>query len=207
MLFEDISKQSFELTLRLATQKLSTMKAEEVCQRSGASLMDDDHLLLHYLNQVYCVNTCTGEINFKDKKGEQVPIKDQILILHYLTRAKGTPFTNKVITYGQIEGAKFYTPVFMKRSLDPLLNSFGHCPELLLERAQRIAGTRAPYGDLSVSIDPFPRVRIFLILWRGDEEFPPNGNILFDGNIGDYLSSEDVCVLTESLVWKLVRMG
>jgi hypothetical protein len=50
-------------------------------------------------------------------------------------------------------------------------------------------------------------VRIFFILWKGDDEVSPNGTILFDGNIPHYLNSEDVCVLTETLVWKLVRMA
>lgn len=204
--YEDISKQSFELALRMATQKLSTMKAEEICQKSGASPIDEDHLLIPYLNQPHQVTLSTGEILLKDKL-VNVPVKDQILILHYLIRANGTPFTHKVITYGQIEGGKFYVPVFIQRNINPLLNSFGHRPEMLLDLAQRIGGTKASYGDVSFRIDPFPRVRIFFILWKGDDEVPPNGNILFDGNIPHYLSSEDVCVLTETIVWKLVRMA
>jgi hypothetical protein len=204
--YEDISKEGFELALNLATKKLSSMKAEEICRNSGASRIDDDSILIQYLNRPYQVAISTGEISPEDKK-ENVPVKDQILILHYLTQAKGTPFTNKVITYGQIEGGKFYVPAFIKRSIDPLLKCFGHRPELLLEVAQRMGGTKAAYGDVSVSIDPFPRVRIFFILWKGDDEFPPNGNILFDGNISHYLMSEDVCVLTETVVWILVRMA
>lgn len=204
--YEDISKQSFELALRLATEKLSSMKAEDICQKSGASRIDDNRILIHYLNQPYQVVLPTGEISLKDKE-ENVPIKDQILILHYLTQANGTPFTHKIITYGQIGGGKFYVPVFIKRNIDPLLKSFSHRPELLLDLAQKIGGTKADYGDVSVSVDAFPRVRIFLILWKGDDEVPPNGTILFDGNIPNYLTSEDVCVLTETLVWKLVRMA
>jgi len=204
--YEDISKESFELALRLATTKLSNMKAEEICRNSGASRIDDDRILIHYLNRPYQVVISTGEISLEDKE-ENVPIKDQILILHYLTQANGTPFTNKVITYGQIGGGKFYVPVFIKRNIDPMLKSFSHRPELLLELAQKIGGAKATYGDVSVSIDPFPKVRIFFILWKGDDEVPPNGTILFDGNIPHYLTSEDVCVLTETLVWKLVRMA
>jgi len=204
--YEDISKESFELALNLATKKLSCMKAEEICRNSGASRIDDNTILIQYLNRPYQVALSTGEVSLKEKE-EKVPIKDQILILHYLTQAKGTPFTNKVITYGQIEGGKFYIPVFIKRNIDPLLKSFSHRPELLLEVAQRMGGTKAAYGDISVSIDTFPRVRIFFILWKGDDEVPSNGTILFDGNIPHYLTSEDVCVLTETLVWKLVRMA
>jgi hypothetical protein len=204
--YEDISKESFELALNLATKKLSNMKAEEICLNSGASRIDDDSILIQYLNHPYQVAISTGEVSLKDKE-EDVPIKDRILILHYLTQARGTPFKNKLITYGQIEGGKFYVPTFIKRNIDPLLKSFSHRPELLLELAQRIGGAKATYGDVSVSIDAFPRVRIFFILWKGDDEVPSNGTILFDGNIPHYLTSEDVCVLTETLVWKLVRMA
>ena len=204
--YEDISKESFELAFKLACKKLASMTSEEICLKSGGSSIDQNKVLINYLNRPYLVRVPSGEISPGDKK-ENVPIKDQILILHYLTQAKGTPFTNKVITYGQIEGGKFYVPAFIQRSIDPLLKSFGHRPELLLEVAQRVGGTKAAYGDVSVSIDPFPRVRIFFILWKGDDEFPPNGNILFDGNIPHYLTSEDVCVLTETVVWKLVRMA
>lgn len=204
--YEDISKQSFELALRIATQKLSMMKAEEICLKSGVSQMDNDHLLIHYLGQPYQVTLSTGEVLYKDKEGN-VPVKDQILILHYLIRANGTPFTHKVITYGQIEGGKFYVPVFIQRNIHPLLKSFGQRPERLLDLAQKIGGIKATYGDVSFSIDPFPRVRIFFILWKGDDEIPPNGNILFDGNIPHYLTSEDVCVLTETLVWKLINIS
>jgi hypothetical protein len=202
--YEDISKESFGLALNLAINKLSSMKAEEICRNSGASRIDDQSILIQFLNRPYQVAIPTGEVVLKDKE-EEVPIKDKILILHYLTKAKGTPFKNKLITYGQIEGGKFYSPVFVKRGLDPILKGFGHRPELLLEVAQKIGGKRETHGDVSVSFDVFPMVRIFIILWKGDEEVPHGGNILFDGNIPNYLASEDVCVLTEILTWKLIN--
>jgi hypothetical protein len=204
--YEDISKQSFELALNLATKKLSSMKAEEICRNSGATRIDDDHVLIQYLNRPYQVTISTGDVSLKEKE-EEVPVKDQILILHYLTKASGAPFTNKLITYGQIEGGKFYSPVFVQRNLDPILKCFGHRPELLLEVSQKFGAQRSTYGDASVAIDAFPKARIYFIIWKGDDEVPHGGNILFDGNIRDYLASEDVCVLTEILVWKFVNLA
>ena len=204
--YEDISKQSFELALKLAIKKLSSMKAEEICRNSGATRIDDDHVLIQYLNRLYQVTLSTGDVLLKDKE-EEVPVKDQILILHYLTHASGAPFTNKLITYGQIEGGKFYSPVFVARNLDPILKCFGHRPELLLEVGQKFGAQRSTYGDASVAVDAFPMARIYFIIWKGDDEVPHGGNILFDGNIRHYLASEDVCVLTEILVWKFVNLA
>ncbi|GAI34732.1 unnamed protein product, partial [marine sediment metagenome] len=44
-----------------------------------------------------------------------------------------------------------------------------------------------------------------LVLWRGDEEFPPSGSIMFDATISDYLSAEDITVLCQTIAWKLVK--
>ncbi len=203
--YEDISKESFELALNLAVKKLSSMKAEEICRNSGASRIDDENVLIQYLNRPYQVAISTGKISLKDKE-EDVPIKNKILILHYLTQATGAPFTNKLIAYTQLQGGKFYCPAFHKRTLEPILKCFGNQPELLLDAAQRLGGKKASHGDVSVGIDAFPFVRIVIVLWRGDDEVPSGGNILFDQNIKDYLSTEDVVVLTEILIWKLINL-
>ena len=203
--YEDISKQSFELALNLATKKLSSMKAEEICRNSGATRIDDDHVLIQYLNRHYRVTISTGDVSLKEKE-EEVPVKDQILILHYLMGASGAPFTNKLIGYTQLQGGKFYCPAFQKRTLEPVLKCFGKQPELLFDVAQRLGGKKANHGDVSVGIDAFPFVRIVIVLWRGDDEVPSGGNILFDQNIKDYFSTEDVVVLTEILIWKLINL-
>jgi hypothetical protein len=203
--YEDISKESFELAINLALKKLSSMKIEEICRKSGASRIDDESILIQYLDRPYQVAISTGKISLKDKK-EDVPIKDKILILHYLSQATGTPFTNKLIAYTQLQGGKFYCPAFQKRTLEPVLKCFGNHPEKLLDVAQTLGGKKATHGDVSVYFDIFPFVRIVIVLWRGDDEVPSGGNILFDQNIKDYLSTEDVVVLTEVLIWKLINL-
>jgi hypothetical protein len=203
--YEDISKEGFELAYELGCKKLASIDLEEVCRNSGAQYVDRNKIILRYLNRSYLITLPNVEISLKDEE-EKVPIKDRILILHYLTRATGAPYTNKLITYGQIEGGKFYSPVFVKRNLEPILSCFGDRPELLVDVAQKFGGQRSNYGDASVSIDAFPMARIFIIIWKGDDEVPHGGNILFDGNIRHYLASEDICVLTEILTWKLINL-
>jgi hypothetical protein len=205
-IYENTSEEGFELAYDLACKKLASLDPEEVCKKSGAQYVDRNKLIVHYLNRPYLITLPGIEISLKDED-ETVPIKDRILILHYLTQATGAPYTNKLITYGQIEGGKFYCPVFVKRNLDPILKCFGDRPELLINVVQKFGGKRATYGDVSVSIDAFPMARIFIIIWKGDDEVPHGGNILFDGNIKNYLASEDVCVLTEILTWKLVDLA
>jgi hypothetical protein len=85
------------------------------------------------------------------------------------------------------------------------VENFSKEPARLFEVARQFGGQKAEYGDAAVTIYPFSRVPVTLVLWRGDSDFPPEGNILYDSTVTDYLPTEDIIVLTETLVWKLVR--
>ena len=58
---------------------------------------------------------------------------------------------------------------------------------------------------MAITIDAFSRLPITIVLWRGDDEFPPEGNIMFDSTISDYLDTEDIAVLCETMTWRLIK--
>jgi len=119
--------------------------------------------------------------------------------------AKGTPSTGILITYKQLPGGMDYFPAFSQRAINPLVKRFGQTNDLLISKTAKLGGDKAEYVDASVTINAFSHVPINLVLWRGDEEVAANGNILFDANISDYLSTEDVAVLCETIARNLVK--
>ena len=198
-------EQGFELSYKLACEQLSKITdIKEQCRKSGARYVGPNEIVLNYLNQPYHITLPDTEILLEDSNVE-VPLKDKILILHYFTLAEGTPPTGILITYKQLPGGVSYFPAFSQRAIAPFVNHFGKNPELLIKAAAKLGGHEADHGDVSVTVNAFNHVPITLVLWRGDEELAPNGNILFDANISDYLSTEDVTVLNETIIWKLVK--
>ncbi len=199
----------YELAYKLACEQLAKIDdIEQQCLKSGAQYRVIDSqkvIIVEYLNQSYQVTIPGGEIS-PIGGGEDVPIRDRILILHYLTQAKGTPTSNKLITYKELPEGTNYFPTFFKRAIKPLVDHFGNEPHRLLDIAGILGGHKADYGDVAVTINAFSRVPITLVLWRGDAEFPPEGNIIFDANISDYLSTEDINVLCEIIAWRLVKL-
>ena len=51
----------------------------------------------------------------------------------------------------------------------------------------------------------FPRIDIIFIIWEGDDEFPSEGNVVFDSNISDYITSEDVAVLCNMVAVEIIK--
>jgi hypothetical protein len=198
-------EQGFELSYRLACQELSKISdMEEQCYKSGTRCIGSNKIIVDYLNQSYQISVPDAEISLEGSKTE-VPLKDKILILHYFTLAKGTPPTDILINYKQLPGGVSYFPAFTQRVINPLVKHFGQKPELLIDISAKLGGHKADQADASTTIDAFTHVPITFALWRGDEEFSPSGGILFDANISDYLSTEDVTILCETIVWKLVK--
>lgn len=195
----------YGLAYRLAREKLAASDPEAQCARSGAEyLTAENTIIVKYLNKSYRVSLPNSEISIQDNP-EAVPLRDKILVLHYLTQAKGTPLSNQVITFKELPEGSHYFPTFYKRAIKPLVDNFGQEPERLSEVAAVIGARPADFGDVAVTVDAFPRVPVTLVLWRGDDEFPPEGNILFNSSISDYLTTEDINVLCETIAWKLVK--
>jgi hypothetical protein len=198
-------ERGFDISYKLACDQLAKISdIEEQCRKSGARCLGPREIVINYLNQPYHIMLSDAKI-LLENSGVEAPLRDKILILHYFTGAKGTPATDILIAYKQLSGGVSYFPAFSHRAIGPLVKNFGKSPELLIKAAAKLGGRKAEYGDASVNINAFDRVPITLVLWRGDEELAPNGNILFDANISDYLSIEDVTVLTETIIWKLVK--
>ena len=197
-----------ELAYKLACEQLTQLdNIDQQYLRSGARCQVIDSqktIILEYLNKSYQITLPDIGISLIDSE-QEVPIRDKILILHYFTQAKGTPITNKIIAFKELPKGANYFPVFSKRAIKPLLDHFGREPERLIDAAEKLGGHRVDYGDVAVTINAFSYVPITLVLWRGDEEFAPEGNILFDSTISDYLSTEDINVLCETIAWRLVK--
>jgi len=198
-------ERGFELSYKLACEQLAKISdIEEQCRKSGARYLGPHEIVINYLNQPYHIILPDVKILLEDSVIEG-PLMDKILILHYFTLAKGTPALGKLITYKQIPGGMNYFPAFSQRTIAPLVKNFGKNPELMIKVAAKLGGREADYGDVSVTINAFDRLPVTLVLWRGDEELAPNGNILFDANISGYLPTEDVAGLCEIIIRKLVK--
>jgi hypothetical protein len=162
-------ENAFNVSYGLACEELAKIgDVRQQCVRSGARYVGPNEIALDYLNQSYQIVTSDCKISLEESSAE-IPLKDKILTLHYLTGAKGTPATGKLIAYKQLPGGVSYFSAFSQRAIAPLVRNFGKSPELLMKAATKLGWHKADHGDVSVTVGAFPRVPITLVLWRGDE--------------------------------------
>ncbi len=196
---------------KIAVEKLRAVAFEALLKRSGFTASGPHTLRVPFLDQVYRVGVSDFTFSREETAGRdtatEVPLQEQVLLLHYLMAETVAPPTGDWISYREIPGAAFYFSAFVKRAVDPLKKVFGRNTEALLKTAPLLQGTPIDAGDAGFEFRVLPRVPLQLILWEGDDEFPPEANILFDESIGEILSPEDVAWISGMLVYRLMALG
>ena len=191
----------------LAVQALSKQPLERLARRAGFALASEAAFHAPFIDRSYRVSHPDFTFVDIDEPGREVPLQEQVLILHYLMAEAGASLSGNWIAYREIPGAAFYYGAFVKRAVEPLKKVFGNDIAGFQRASLRLGGATIEEGDGGFEFRPLPRVPLRLILWAGDEEFAPEAGILFDASVADRLGPEDAAWLASLLVYRLMARG
>jgi len=179
-----------------AQQKLNQIPQETVCLNCGVRFQKT----ARFEKGEYFIPWFNKEIALCDAS-----INQQILWLHYMTSNGSKNETGQLIAYREAAPALFYEPNFYKRAVQPLVNFFGKQPEKLIETGTALGGKPADMGAASIKINVLPYLPLTFIIWNGCDEFPPDGNILFDKNAKTWFAAEDLAVIASAAVYEMIN--
>jgi len=192
---------------KLAVEKLSQESFETIAERSGFEPSDGQSLHIPFLDRTYLVSCPLFEFKDQTEGEKEIPIQEQVLILHYLMAVEVPDLSGRWVSYREIPGASFYFGAFVKRAVDPLKKVFGQNISGFSRVSEKLGARIIENGDAGFEFRVLPAVPLQLILWEGDDEFPAEANILFDETIGRILSPEDVAWLAGMVVYRLMALS
>jgi hypothetical protein len=161
-------------------------------------LLTDKKYPVRFLADEYEVDTETGKVLSLSCNTPAQPFV-AILVLHYLKQVLIglPPVSGRWIAFQELVGGQGYYQAFKKRVLKRIERKYGQTPDALLESAMRFKGEKSDLADVAVKIEPFDGAHVLLEIWRGDDEFGPSVDMLFDKSIENMLCTEDVVVMSE----------
>jgi len=203
-------QDSYEVAYEVAREDLSGLNLVERAKTAGFAVEaePDEVAKLSFLGRGARV-LLDERVVVDDESGEPLPIWSQILILHHLRDIKeGIEPGGRWITFKEVPSGEFYLSAFNKRSKDLAIKFFGERPDVLHEIAPKLGGERfRDVGDVSYLFRVFPKVPVVLVMYRADEEFPPDANMLFDATIPEFMCTEDIAVISTMLVVTLGKLA
>lgn len=178
-----------------AIYEFSSKLPEEM---AGNSLANYDQVQqkfsIEYLQKEYYITYPTGEVEMAGYE-QEVSKSLQILLLHYLTQATPVQVKNKSISFKEMPGGMMYIQPFTNRAIRPLVGIFGSNPQNLIKAGKSLGGIAGSIGDAAVTLTVLPKIPVTFVIWEGDDEFPPSGNIVYDSSAVHLLPTEDYALL------------
>lgn len=182
-----------------ALEKLASLDPEILSRNAAVDYLGQEGCYrVPFLDRLYRVAYPGGSIG--DTAGQEAPVYQSILILHYLVTADGKPLSGNWISYRHLPGGDIYTEPFRRRAVSPFLQAYGSDPASFVGAATALGGIRREGSGISMIIPVFPRVPLNFTLWPGDDELPASAAILFDSQAPSYLPTEDYAHLPALVV-------
>ena len=132
---------------------------------------------------------------------------ERILLLRYLVDGQYAMPSGQYLTYREFPWGEVYLQQFTGRCVKRFAFSYGAKPELLCRIMERLPAKRLARSDCGWEVELMPGLGVQLLLWLGDEEFPPNAQILFSDNFRYAFTAEDLANAGDILLNRMKRIG
>jgi hypothetical protein len=205
-----------------ARATLREVKPGKLVLRSGCEQDADGNFRLSFFWREYVISGTDLAVRRADT-GDEMPSFIQSLILTYLATADGTTPSSRWIGFRELPDGMFYAQAFQGYSGGRLvreLEGFGtrgsaeahpkpaqpsSSVEILRRAAECLGGEPLEVGDAGYAFTVLPRVRLALVYWEGDDEFPSQAQVLFEDSASHYLPADGLAILGSQLIGKLLK--
>ena len=130
----------------------------------------------------------------------------QTFLLRWLLEGKRLPAKGEFKTFREMPWGELYIQPFTGRCLTRAAYTFGTRVAKFAAAMENLGAKKLQYGDAGYELELLPGYAMRLIVWEGDEEFPPNSQILYSDNFVDSFSAEDRVVAGDILI-SVVKAG
>jgi hypothetical protein len=187
-----------------AWEILAAADPAAVCRNAEADFIADSGLYtLRSFNSVIQISQSARQLESSDPAGEvllgRLCYFSRLSILWYMTSAKDVPLSGRLVNPGNLKGGQLFFRGTHVLPLERLAEKYTADSAAFVTRGVALGGEKSSYGDASVTLYPLPRIPVTLILWCGDEEFPPRADLLFDSSCESHLALD--------ILWSIAMMS
>ncbi len=129
----------------------------------------------------------------------------QMLLIRFLLEGRKARPSSGFLTYREMPWGEVYLKPFTGRCLNRAAFAFGTRLEAFRKAMEGTRALPVKGGDAAYQLEVLPGYDVRIMVWEGDDEFPPNSQILFSDNFPDAFSAEDRTVVGDILISDIKR--
>ena len=132
--------------------------------------------------------------------GDVPPLPVQTFLLRYLLESKNVPWGGQWKTFREMPWGEMYIKPYTGRVLTRAAFTFGFKLDAFRAACEKIGGTSVKHGDAGYEFNFIGNYKMQILIWEGDDEFPPNAQILYSDNFAEGFAAEDRVVAGDILI-------
>lgn len=172
---------------------------KEISERTGFFYDEEKKVFtVVFMGSTYEILFPDYKISHKEDEKGVYPLEEamnaKIFMVRYLSEKAKTPSSGKFLTYREVPWGEVYFRQFQGRCLMRLAFSYGNKLEAFKKVMTAMGAKPLEQGDCAFELEFMEGFFIRLILWEGDDEFPPSSQILFSDNFAVTFAAEDLAV-------------
>ena len=171
----------------------------EALQRLEGVSWDGKEFTLKLLGREYAISHPEYAIRVPD--GGSLPkLPVQTFLLRYLLEAKAVPDDGQWKTFREMPWGELYIKPYTGRVLTRAAFTLGTRVAAFCTAAEKMGALPVAHGDAGFEFTLIGGYRMRILVWEGDEEFPPNAQVLYSGNFAEGFAAEDRVVSGDILI-------
>ena len=128
------------------------------------------------------------------------PLPTQTFLLRYLLESRSVAWGGQWKTFREMPWGEMYIKPYTGRVLTRAAFTFGTRIDAFRSACEKMGATPLPHGDAGYQFDFIGDYQMRLLVWEGDEEFPPSAQVLYSDNFADGFAPEDRVVAGDILI-------
>lgn len=175
------------------------LNPQEVLERLPEVGFDGGAFQVTLLGRGFSITYPGCEFSAQDG-GALPPLPTRTFLLRYLLESKQVAFGGAWKTFREMPWGEMYIKPYTGRVLTRAAFTFGTRVTAFKAAAEKMGAMPLKHGDAGYQFDLIGPYRMQIMVWEGDDEFPPNAQVLYSDNFAEGFAAEDRVVAGDILI-------
>ena len=188
-----------EVPFSFYEEKFRALDPVEAVGRLKDVKWDGKEFYVNLLGREYAISHPAYGIRATD--GANVPpLPVQTFLLRYLLESKAVAWSGQWKTFREMPWGEMYIKPYTGRVLTRAAFTFGTRLNAFKAACEKMGALPVSHGDAGYQFDFIGGFAVQILVWEGDEEFPPNAQVLYSDNFASGFAPEDRVVAGDILI-------
>lgn len=175
------------------------LNPEEAAGKFAEVRWDGKELFVTLLGRGYAISHPDYAIRCLDG-GKVPPLPAQTFLLRYLLESRDVAWDGTWKTFREMPWGEMYVKPYTGRVLTRAAFTFGTRLDAFRAAAESMGAIPLPHGDAGYQFDLIGGYKMQILVWEGDDEFPPNAQVIYSANFAEGFAAEDRVVAGDILI-------